>query len=397
MAFELALSADLGVKAAESDVAKADEGRRQAYRAQGITIKVEHNSANVKYQNESDVTVNSFQNVISATYPLYRGGLIEGSITAAEHELNSKILSLQRVKLDLKLSVTTAFFTMLRTEDMAKLAADAVSRLEGHVRNVDVQYRNGKVSKADLLRSEVELINARRDRSQAENDYRVAVKNLNDLMGLPLETELSYSGKMSYTAFAYTLEECVNHALAHHQDLAIAQQAELKAKAGIKVAESEREPSVSLSMSQTLNSIHNWPGLDSDNLQLVLHGEYTFSDAGVAKSKIRSAKEDLKKAGYNYQAVRDSIVLAVTTRFMEMNEAASSIETGVAALDKAQEAYRISLVRYREGVGTNIDVLDAQTSLNQTNSNYTQALCDYNIALGRLDNVLGVPISGEGK
>ncbi|MDR1515770.1 MAG: TolC family protein, partial [Synergistaceae bacterium] len=402
-AYEIAIENSKNIKAAESDIAKANEERRQAHGARGVTVTIEHDTARIKYQNDTDVSANSFQNVISATYPLYTGGLIESSIAAAEYELQSKKLSLERSRQDVKLSAATAFFTMLRTEDMAKLASDAVERLEVHLRNVEAQYRNGKVSKADLLRSEVELINARQEMGQAMSEHSVAVKNMNSVMGLPLDTELSHDGKMSYRTFDDTLRQCLEHALSHHPDIAVAELLEKKAEAGIGIAKSEKKPKVTIAASQTLlsanmeDSLSNWPGLEDENFEILLHAEYTFSDGGVSSSKIRGAREDLKKAVYNRESARDAITMNVTQYFMEMEEAKSRIETGHLALDKAQESYRISLARYREGVGTNLDVLDAQTALNQANSNHTQAFCDYNIALARLENALGTPIAAKTK
>jgi len=389
-AFEFALENDESIKAAESDIAKAGEGRRQAHRSRNVTLRVEHGIARTEYQIQN-IGVNSFQNVFSASYPLYTGGLIEGSIAASEHELSSKILNLERAYQNVRLSVATAFFTMLRTENMAELAGNSVERLSAHVRNVDVQYRNGKVNRADLLRSEVELINAGQAMSQAVNEYKVAIKSLNDVMGLPLDTELIFDKEMSHSPFPHTLDDCVEYALSHHPDISIAGLLEKKAEAGIVIEQSANKPKVTLSASQTLGSAHNWPGLDRDNLQVAVRAEYTFSDGGVTDSKIRGAREDLKKAGYNYESARDTIVLNVTKNFMTMEEAGSRIETGATAVGFAQEAYRIALARYREGVGTNIDVLDAQTALNQSSSNHTQALCDYNIAVAQLVNALGVP------
>jgi outer membrane protein TolC len=286
---------------------------------------------------------------------------------------------------------------MLRTEDMAELAGNSVERLSAHVRNVDVQYRNGKVSKADLLRSEVELINARQTMTQSVNDYKVAVKSFNNVIGLPLDTELVYDGEMSCLAFPHTLAECVELALSRHPDIGIAELMEKKAEAGIAIEKSGKKPKVTIAASQALNSMHNWPGLEQDNLRLTLHAEYTFSDGGVTDSKIRGAKEDLKKAGYNCELARETIILNVTKYFMSIEETRSRIEMGTTAVDMAQQAYRIALARYREGVGTNIDVLDAQTALNHSGSNYTQALCDYNIAVAQIENAMGSPILFDGK
>jgi len=385
---ELALGSDRSIKAAESDVAKANEERRQAHRSRSVTMTIDHSTARTEYQIQ-DIGANSFQNTVSATYPLYTGGLIEGTIAASEHELRSKILSLERARQNVILSVKGAFFDMLRAKDMAKLAGDSVERLKAHVRNVDVLYRNGSVGRADLLRSEVELINAAQTMSQAENEYRVSIKTLNDAIGLPLGTELSYEGDMSYAALPYTLDECIEYALSRRPDLEAAELLQKKAQAGVTVEESGRRPRVTLSASQTFSSPYNWPGLDQDNLQIAVQAEYTFSDAGVTESKIRGAREDVKRMGYNYESVRDAIVLDVTRYFMTTQETIVRIETASQAVDMARDAYRIALVRYREGVGTNIDVLDAEAALNQTYSNHTQALCDYNIAAAQLENAVG--------
>ena len=59
--------------------------------------------------------------------------------------------------------------------------------------------------------------------------------------------------------------------------------------------------------------------------------------------------------------------------------------------NKAEEAYKISSVRYASGVGINLDVLDAQLQLNQARTNYITALYDYNIGLATLENAMGIP------
>jgi outer membrane protein TolC len=74
---------------------------------------------------------------------------------------------------------------------------------------------------------------------------------------------------------------------------------------------------------------------------------------------------------------------------MGIMEAERRIELSKDALEDAREAYAIALNRYEEGVGTNIDVIDSQVALTQTESSYTQALCDYNIALARIENSMG--------
>jgi outer membrane protein TolC len=112
-------------------------------------------------------------------------------------------------------------------------------------------------------------------------------------------------------------------------------------------------------------------------------------DAGVGASKVSSAEEALRRAEYNYAQALDAVLLAVHSDYNSIVEAAQRVEESASAIGKAQEAYDIAINRYNEGVGTNIDVVDSQNALTLANSNHTQALCDYNIALVRIENSIG--------
>ncbi len=61
-------------------------------------------------------------------------------------------------------------------------------------------------------------------------------------------------------------------------------------------------------------------------------------------------------------------------------------------VEKAEDDYRISLIRYNAGVGTNLDVLDAQVALTQAKTNYVQALYDYNTSKAKLEKAIGIPV-----
>jgi outer membrane protein TolC len=328
-------------------------------------------------------------NLVEATLPIYTGGRVTSSIAAAEAELSAQKENLTGAYQDLRLSVASAFFTVLRTDDMAKLSREAVERLQAHVDNVSMLMEAGRVGRADLLRSEVELFDTERQMINATNQYEVAIKQLNDLMGLPLDTPLRLRGTMSYVEFPYTLEECIADAMEKHPKLTAARWIVEQSKAGVQVAASAKRPQASITMTQTLSSTSDWPGFRKDNFLAALQVQYTLLDAGLASSQIAEAKENVSRASLNRDSVADSIKLSVTTDFMGTQEAALRIKKTASALDKARESYEISVFRYDQGVGTNIDVIDAQIALTQANSNYTQALCDYNIAVARLENSMG--------
>lgn len=91
------------------------------------------------------------------------------------------------------------------------------------------------------------------------------------------------------------------------------------------------------------------------------------------------------------QQVRESVALEVKQDYLNILSAKEKIRATEAAVDEAEEAYKIATVRYKSGVGINLDVLDAQYNLNSARTNYITALYDYNVGLATLEKALGIP------
>ena len=73
-----------------------------------------------------------------------------------------------------------------------------------------------------------------------------------------------------------------------------------------------------------------------------------------------------------------------------MKEAEKRIDTSSVAVTKAEEDFKIAQVRYNAGVGTNLDVIDAELALAQAKTNYIQALYDYNTGKAKVEKAMGL-------
>ena len=91
---------------------------------------------------------------------------------------------------------------------------------------------------------------------------------------------------------------------------------------------------------------------------------------------------------------KEVIVYAVVDQrqdYLNILSAREQIRATEAAVEQAEEAYKIATVRYRSGVGINLDVLDAQLALNKARTNHITALYNYNVGLATLENAMGIP------
>jgi len=115
-------------------------------------------------------------------------------------------------------------------------------------------------------------------------------------------------------------------------------------------------------------------------------------DSGLVKSQVKQAEYGVTTAQEQARQTRDNISLQVRQAFLSIKEAEKRIDTSQVAVNQAQEDFRMSQVRYEAGVGTNLDVIDAELALTQAKTNYIQALYDYNTSKALLDQAMGVPV-----
>ncbi|MDY6295937.1 MAG: TolC family protein, partial [Schwartzia succinivorans] len=84
--------------------------------------------------------------------------------------------------------------------------------------------------------------------------------------------------------------------------------------------------------------------------------------------------------------------LEVQTALLSLQAAEKNIQTTKVAVDKAQEDYKIAQVRYSAGVGTNLDVMDAEQALITAQTTYITALYNYNTSKASLDLAMGIKV-----
>lgn len=104
-------------------------------------------------------------------------------------------------------------------------------------------------------------------------------------------------------------------------------------------------------------------------------------------------EEKLLQAEETYRDTVNSVELEVRSNYLGLREAEKRISTTQVAVAKAEEDFHIAQVRYMAGVGTNLDVIDAQVALTEAKTNFVNALYDYNTSKIALETSMGVPVA----
>lgn len=337
---------------------------------------------------------NQHTNSLTASMTLFSGGELEGTNKKAKAGYKSALAGQQKAFNQLRADVTNGYFTLLQADNAKMLSQESVDRMTDHLKNVQAQYDVGVVAKVDLLRSQVELANAKQTYVKAANARDLAEAALNRIVGLPMATSLKLDNIMVYKPYEESLENCLLYAEDHRPELAQAKYNVDAQKGALQVARSGHMPKVGLEASQSFYDANkSWHGSGEKNNWAVGVGvTMNIFDSGVTLSKIHGAEADLHSAEETYRDTKDAVALDVRNNYLSLREAEKRIETTETAVEQAEEDYRIAQLRYQAGVGTNTDVIDASVALTNAKNNYLQALYDYNTSKTNLQNAMGEPM-----
>lgn len=391
--------ANYGVQSAKASY----DAARESY---GISISGSHSTGRGGYNHETTAygitnkhIGNSHSNAVTASMPIFTGGRLEGSSKSAKAGYKSALAGQQRSYNQLRADVTNGYFTLLQAENAKGLSQESVDRMTEHLKNVQAQYDVGVVAKVDLLRSQVELANAKQTLVKAANARDLAEASLNRIVGLPMTTNLKLDNIMVYKPYEESLENCLLYAEDHRPELAQAKYNVDAKKGALQVARSGYMPQVSGQARQNFSdSSNSWHGSgDKHDWSVGLGVSWNIFDSGVTFSKIHGAEAELHSAEENYRDTKDAVALDVRNNYLNLREAEKRISTTETAVEQAEEDYRIAQLRYMAGVGTNTDVIDASVALTNAKNNYLQALYDYNTSKTDLQNAIGEPMAAPVK
>ncbi len=392
----MALENNRTIKQSEADRESSDWALHEARRTAGPTLtwgtsfsRVNGYTANSR---PYDIHRNTFSNSYSVSYPLYTGGKIEGAIEAAEYGVGAADLNLENTKQAIRAQAAADYYNVLQYRNLIKVSQESVDNLQAHLDNVNAQYRVGTVAKSDVLRSQVQLANEQLNLVTARNNYDVAVATLNNLIGLPTDTVLDPKDELGYEKYDLTLAGCTSYAMENRPDVLAAEYSVKAAEAAVNAAKAGYRPSVSISASKNTSGEGRFGKEGDDYWAVGANAQWNIFDNNVTQAQVEQKKAALAKAQQSALAAQESAQLDVQTAYLKLQAAEQNIHTSAVAVEQAKEDYKIAQVRYSAGVGTNLDVMDADEKLTSARTSYYTALYNYNTSKANLDKAMGKPV-----
>ncbi|MBU1001772.1 MAG: TolC family protein [Proteobacteria bacterium] len=393
-AVDQALEANPTMLAARHDMLGAEAGRKSARGSFLPSASVSYGYTRYDHDQPTRDNPTRDQDVWSASFnvhqDLFTGWRILSTYQRAQLSEENATARVLNTELSLVNTVQENFLGLLKAREDVRSAKDSVTRLREQLKVTQAFYDVGLQPRLDVLQAEVDLAGAEDALLTAENSVATQIVRLNTLLGLAHDADVDYEGNLAYQPFTLTIEDALERAYKDRPDLIIAKRSVEIAVKDKSITDSAFYPQVGADFDwSTYGDDPNASGDGYANTEysewtVGVRASWTFWQWGKTYYASEQAKQNVSSLLQSADNTRNEATYSVKSYHLAIGNAKESIRVNKKAVEAAQESYRMAVARYQAQVGTNTDVLDAQSRLTYAEAALTAALANYEIALSRL-------------
>jgi outer membrane protein len=323
----------------------------------------------------------------SLTMNLYDFGRTVNTVKINRENVKASEEDLTTTKQLVVLNVKQAYFGVLQNLRLIQVAEEVVKQEQQRLEQAQGFYQAGTRPKIDVTNAEVVLANAELSLIRTKNNYQVARVTLNNAMGLRESLSFAIEDSLGFKPVQVTLEEIINLSYAQRPELLQLKARQRSLEASIKLAQSSYYPTLSG------NASYLYRGDQVDNLYWDFSVGATLSiplfSGFSSPNQVAEARANLRNLQAQEETLKLNIRLEAEQAFLGLNEADERIRVTEKTVSQAQENFDLAKGRYQVGVGSPLEITDAEVTLANARANNIQALYDYKVAEAKIEKAMG--------
>ncbi len=329
--------------------------------------------------------------------PLFTGFRLLNSYDAASLHADAAREDWTKDRADLTLQVTTTFWTVIRGMELERTLNSSIRQMQDHVKDLRAYVATGMATDLDQRKAEVQLASLEVRRIEARSAVRVATMQLNSLIGRELTEPLTPAipdlaadtGRVGSAEFGTLMLA----AKEHRPEIRAMERRKAASIAGLSAAQAGWYPSVALVANYDYanpNQRHfpqraEW----NDTWDVGLSLQWNIWDWLATSHQSVQAEASVRQSEAALIQIQDAVVLDVAQSTQQVIAAREMVTVALAGVAAADETKRITTERFKQGIVSSTDVLDAHAAAIQAEATLVQARADLAIALAKRDRAIG--------
>lgn len=329
---------------------------------------------------------------LTLNYLILDFGGRSGSVERARQSLFAANLSHNATLQNTVLQAESAYFTYMSTVALLGAQRSAIAQAEAALTAAQQRFKVGLATIADVLQAKTALSQEQLNLETIQGNLQAARGGLAAALGLPANLPFDLAplpAAIPVGAISQSVDTVINEALENRPDLAAARAQAAAAAAQIRVARSAELPSLSLN-SNAARTYSNPRLFAGPSYGLTLGLSIPIFNGFSRQYDVAAARAQADAVSALADQTRQQVVTEVFVSYYALQTAEQRVATADDLLASARQSVDVATGRYREGVGSIIDLLTAQTALANARAQQVQSRWQWYTALAQLARDVGV-------
>ncbi|MCE1163803.1 MAG: TolC family protein [Bacteroidetes bacterium] len=311
----------------------------------------------------------------------------------AEYETENRNLSkqnLEQIKQSLSISAVTAYFTVLYLQEAIDIKNEQLRTLNSHLEFVQKKQETGSAIKYEILTTQVKITNVESQKTDLEAALVSQMSTLNTLIGKPPYTEHIINRELPGNNIGVNEDSLVSYAVENRDEMVMAREKAKLSELKYGVLELQNYPELNVF------AIGGWKnGYIPDLYKMTFNLSVGFGitipifDAGRNKNNLLIAKSNITEENYQIESAKRKIISEVVQNNENLKASKKKLGQFMLQLEQAEKAYSLAEINFKEGAITNLDLLDAETTVSESRLMLLKAKIECTINTFKLKSTIG--------
>lgn len=334
--------------------------------------------------------LNNYSARLTLSQPLYTGNRLSSNTELSEFNLLAAETDFSKDKNQLLLEIKTAYWNYAKSLKVKETLEKNVLQVKTRLQDLENLYNNGLATNNDVLKVRVQLSNFEILLLDAANNIDIALYNLNNVLGIPVNTKLEPKAVIELIQPEIPkLEDLIKESKRNRSDLKSLDYRIKSGESGITLSKAGWYPQLNLTAnylyanpnSRIFPSQEKFKGTWDVGLTLT----YDIWNWKAASYQTKQAEALLEQTKISKEVTENNIDLEVTQNYKSLLSVSNKMKLTRETVEQALENYRVTNEKYKSGLILNSEVVDAETSLLLAEINNITTIADYLIVIARLE------------
>jgi len=340
------------------------------------------------------VILNNYSTRATLQQPLFTGWKLQSGANSAEYTAEASKKDVENDKAELVFNIKSAYWNLYRAKDFKRVSDDNVKQISSHLDDIQSMFKQGMATTNDVLKVKVQFSNAKLLQSEAANNVEIAMISFNSTLGISLSTQVGIGSKLTPTSKEFPdVQKLLESAFSDRPDLQGLDWRLKAAESGVTGAKAGWSPQFFLTGNYYYSRPNQriFPAVDAfkDSWDVGVTLQFDIWNNLTTVYQTTAAQAQYEQTKDAIGILKDGVTLEVTQSFLSFRQAKENIQLSELTVEQADENLRVTQQKFKAGLTTNSEMIDAEVAQLQAKLQLTQALVEYELAQAKLEKAVG--------